>query len=49
MNPHSPTDSWLKAVVDNNGYNSDPEIGDEGEMTIERPSGVYTVTVIKEE
>jgi hypothetical protein len=47
MNPHSPTDSWLKAVVDNNGYESNPNIGDSGSMFVKRPSGEYEVTVEK--
>ena len=47
MNPHSPTESWLKAVVDDNGYDSDPNLGDSGSMIVERPSGSYEVTVEK--
>jgi hypothetical protein len=45
MNPHSPTDSWLKAVAGVGGYSAEPEVGDADSMLCERPSGTYEVTV----
>ena len=45
MNPHSPTDSWLKAICDDGGYDADPDLGDSGSIILERPSGSYEVNV----
>jgi hypothetical protein len=49
VNPHSPTDSWLKAMAGEGGYDADPEVGDEGASFIERDSGTYEVMVKKVE
>lgn len=47
MNPHSPTDSWLKSVAADGGYEADPDVGDSDVIIVERPSGTYEVTVGK--
>lgn len=46
-NPHSPTDSWVKAVVDDAGYDSDPDVGDSGTTTTRHPSGEYEIEITK--
>lgn len=48
-NPHSPTDSWVKAVVDNAGYDSDPDVGDSGKSEVVHESGTYEIMITKVE